>query len=129
MTFDSCVLPLSRLEYIFTVAYLRHPVAFSCIALGVCIASYFYLSLHLLDAYFPILEANSDTHKKMSEYHNAAYFVNWSVISPYRQLRLSTLNGLLRAIYGRNYNPQDLPYTKLSHVLYAFANVRSTGEV
>jgi hypothetical protein len=35
----------------------------------------------------------------------------------------------LRGIYGANYQPQQLPGDKITHILYAFADIASDGEV
>ncbi|KPM41199.1 Chitinase 1 [Neonectria ditissima] len=48
--------------------------------------------------------------KRTNSYVNSVYFVNWG-------------------IYGRNYQPQDLPASEISHVLYSFMNVRADGTV
>lgn len=35
----------------------------------------------------------------------------------------------VRGIYARNYQPTDIPFDQLTHLFYAFANVKDTDEV
>ncbi|KAF5659559.1 chitinase 1 [Fusarium heterosporum] len=55
-------------------------------------------------------EGDDEVSEQATGYVNAVYFTNWG-------------------IYGRNYQPQNLPASQLTHVIYAFMNVRDDGTV
>ncbi|KAK1758991.1 glycoside hydrolase [Echria macrotheca] len=48
--------------------------------------------------------------RSASGFKNIVYFTNWG-------------------IYGRNYQPTDLPASQITHVLYSFANLQPSGQV
>ncbi|KJZ69895.1 Chitinase 1 [Hirsutella minnesotensis 3608] len=58
----------------------------------------------------PVARTEAALEKRAYGFSNAVYFTNWG-------------------IYGRNYQPADLPATQISHVLYSFMNVRPDGTI
>jgi chitinase len=74
----------------------------------------------------------STTARAAAGYRSVAYFPNWvPSLSPYLSPSLSRPDvDTVQAIYARNFRPQDVNATALTHLNYAFANVRpETGEV
>ena len=59
-------------------------------------------------------------------YRNIAYFVNWYISTP---SHLHCWLTLLGEFMLGNYQPSAISVDHLTHVFYAFANVRETGEV
>ncbi|KAI0191359.1 endochitinase [Astrocystis sublimbata] len=64
----------------------------------------------LLSASLVTTSPNSEITEQATHYKNVVYFTNWG-------------------IYGRNYQPAQLPASQLNQVLYSFANFRSDGTV
>ncbi|EFY85189.1 Endochitinase 1 [Metarhizium acridum] len=58
----------------------------------------------------PVSAPDTVIGKRAGGYVNAVYFTNWG-------------------IYGRNYQPADLPASQISHVLYSFLNLSANGTV
>ncbi|KAG6029031.1 Endochitinase 1 [Claviceps citrina] len=58
----------------------------------------------------PISVSGSGLEKHADGYVNSVYFTNWG-------------------IYGRNFQPADLPVSQLSHVLYSFLNLKADGTI
>ncbi|CAA9962119.1 chitinase 1 precursor [Pyrenophora teres f. maculata] len=63
--------------------------------------------LTLVPSHEPLAQPSNSTH---AGYRAVAYYGNWD-------------------IYNRNYQPQQIPASKLTHLLYSFANVNSNGTV
>ncbi|KAI4870977.1 glycoside hydrolase family 18 protein [Hypoxylon rubiginosum] len=64
----------------------------------------------LLQASLGLASPIAEVQKRASGFQNTVYFTNWG-------------------IYGRNYQPAQLPASQISLVLYSFLNVRADGTV
>ncbi|PHH77269.1 hypothetical protein CDD83_4149 [Cordyceps sp. RAO-2017] len=79
----------------------------SVLAKSLAILASAYSTLGLAAA---VQRAESASEKRASGFANSVYFTNWG-------------------IYGRNYQPADLPASEISHVLYSFMNLRADGTI
>ncbi|KND94314.1 Chitinase 1 [Tolypocladium ophioglossoides CBS 100239] len=80
---------------------------FSMLAKSVAILACIQATLGLAT---PVAQTHNALDKRAGGYVNSVYFTNWG-------------------IYGRNYQPADLPASEITHVIYSFMNVRPDGTV
>ena len=65
--------------------------------------------------------------KRASGFQNSVYFTNWYECRP--NMRKNAGLTIDRGIYGRNFQPAQLPAGQLTNVLYSFANLQQDGTV
>lgn len=79
----------------------------SLLARSVAVLASLQASLGLATA---ISVSDKNMEKRVGGYANSVYFTNWG-------------------IYGRNFQPADMPASQISHVLYSFLNLRADGTI